>query len=184
MNRIAFLKEGLKNLRTTGTVTPSSRFLCQAMLREVDFATSRVLVELGAGNGVITRHILDAMAPDARLLVFEVQPNFCELLRKIDDDRLVVIEDSAEYLPQYLQQYGFEKANHIISAIPFVILPKELATRIVETCRDHLLPGGFFVQMHYSTVLKPLYKGIFKRVRIRFMPLNIPPAFVFVCAEK
>ncbi len=183
MNRIHFLREGLRHLRTTGTVTPSSQYLCQAMLKKIDFTESKWLVELGAGNGVITHHILANMRPDAKLLVFEVQPNFCEILRKIHDDRLIIIEDSAEHLPQYLQQYGFPHADHVVSAIPFVILPRPLAHQIVTACRDSMAPGGFFVQMHYSTVMKSFYKEIFPKVKVRFTPLNIPPAFIFWCSK-
>lgn len=183
MNKIKFLREGLKNLRTTGTVTPSSRFLCQSMIKGIDFSKARILIELGAGDGVVTRHILNKMHADARLFSFEVQSNFCDLLRKIDDPRLVIIEDSAEHLTDYLKEYGHEKADHIISAIPFVILPKDTAKNIVETCRDSLAPKGFFIQMHYSTMLKSLYESIFPKVKMSFTPLNIPPAFVFHCSN-
>lgn len=183
MNRIDFLREGLKHLRTTGTVTPSSQFLCQAMLKKIDFAEAKLLVELGAGNGVITHHILNNMRPDAKLMVFEVQSNFCDILRDIEDDRLVVIQDSAEHLPTYLQHHGFTHADHVVSAIPFVILPRQLAHQIVMTCRDSLADGGYFVQMHYSTVMKSFYKSIFPKVKVRFTPLNIPPAFVFWCSK-
>lgn len=183
MNKMKFLRESIKNLKTVGTVTPSSRFLCQAMLKGIDFSKATVIVELGAGNGVLTRHILKRMRPDARLLCFEVQANFCELLRNIDDDRLVVIEDSAEYIADYLREFGREEADHIISAIPFVILPKDLAKNIVSTCSNHLAPEGRFAQVHYSTILKSLYEEVFPKVKINFTPLNIPPAFVFHCSN-
>lgn len=183
MNKIKFLREGIKNLRTTGTVTPSSRFLCQSMLKGINFEKARIIIELGGGDGVLTRHILKKMHPDAKLLTFEVQANFCDLLRKIKDDRLIVIEDSAELIELYLQQYGYSQADHIISAIPFVILPKEVAENIIKTCRDHLAPKGYFVQMHYSTLLKSLYESIFPKVKTSFTPLNIPPAFVFHCSN-
>ena len=169
-------------MRTVGTVTPSSKYLCQAMIKGTDFKKARVIVELGAGDGVVTRHILKKMHPDAQLLVFEVQPAFCELLRSINDPRLIVVEDSAEKLPLYLKDLGVEKADQIISAIPFVLVPKEEAQRIVEVSRDHLADHGRFVQIHYSTFLKPFYQAIFDRVKINFCPLNIPPAFVFYCS--
>ena len=183
MNKFKFLRESIKNLKTVGTVTPSSRFLCEAMLKGIDFSEATLIIELGGGNGVLTQHILKKMRPDARLLTFEVQANFCELLRKIDDDRLVVIEDSAEFLPKYLEQYGRKDADHIISAIPFVILPKPLAKSIVSTCRDHLAPDGRFAQLHYSTILRSMYEEVFPVTKVNFTPLNLPPAFVFHCSK-
>lgn len=181
MNRIKFLSKGLSSLRTTGAVTRSSRFLCQAMADSIDYSTAKVLVELGAGDGVITKHILERMPADAKLLVFEVQASFCEILRKIDDDRLVIIEDSAEHIGKYLKEHGYEKADGIISAIPFVILPKPLVYDIVRACKANLLENSFFVQFHYSKILKSVYEEVFDEVKVKFVPRNMPPAFVFRC---
>ncbi len=168
-------------MRTTGAVTRSSRFLCQTMVENIDYDKAEVIVELGAGDGVITKHILERMRPNTRLLVFEIQASFCEIIRKIDDDRLIIIEDSAEHLHQYLKEYGFEKADAIISAIPFVVLPKKLVKKIVVTCKDNLCPNGYFMQFHYSKMLKSLYEDVFTEVEVKFVTRNIPPAFVFKC---
>ena len=119
MSKIKFLGKSLTTLRTTGAVVPSSRFLCQEMVEIIDYSKAKILIELGAGNGVITKHLLSRMAPDTQLIVFEVQPAFCEILRAIDDDRLIIIEDSAEHLHQYLEKYGFEKADWHCFCYPF-----------------------------------------------------------------
>ena len=58
MNNIAFLKESIKNIKTVGTFTRSSKFLCRGMVKHVDFENAHTIVELGAGDGVITKHIL------------------------------------------------------------------------------------------------------------------------------
>lgn len=184
MKNIAFLREGIRNLRTVGTISRSSRYLCKAMMAPHDFSQAKVVVELGAGDGVISKHILQQMRPDAKLLAFEIQPAFFELLEAIPDKRLVAIDDSAEHLPRYLAEHGFTHADVIISAIPFVILPKEVAHKIVTTSRDCLAPGACYTQMHYSTLLKPLYEEIFDEVRSNFVPLNIPPAFVLACRSR
>lgn len=182
MTRIEFLREGLKDLRTVGTLTRSSRYLCRGMLKRVDFSEAKVLVELGAGDGVLTKHILQRMRPDATLLAFEVNDKFCALMRDtLQDDRLLVIEDSAEHLGQHLERLGLGKADYILSAIPFVMLPRDLARRIITTSRDYLRPGGQFNQIHYSLALKSLYEDIFESVKLRFVPLNLPPAFVLSC---
>lgn len=183
MNRIKFLREGMKNMKTVGTVTRSSRYLCRSMVKQADFSEAKVLVELGAGDGVLTKHILSSMRPDARLLAFEVQSSFCDVLRRIDDDRLVVVEDSAEKIGEYLRENGVEKADHILSAIPFVLLPKEAARAIITASRDHLCNSGRFIQVHYSLILKSLYEDIFPRVDVNFVPINLPPAFVISCGK-
>ena len=72
MGRIKFFFESLKNIKSVGTVTRSSRYLCQAVVREAALRKAKVVVELGAGDGVMTRHLLKAMAPDAILFSFEI----------------------------------------------------------------------------------------------------------------
>lgn len=184
MKHIEFFREGLRNLKTVGTVTRSSRFLCRGAIRHVDFQQAKLIVELGAGDGVITKHILEHMRPDARLIAFEVNSRFCDQLRAIGDERLIVAEDSAEKLSVYVHQLGAKEVDCIVSAIPFVALPKELGQRIVSECCRYLRMGGKFIQVHYSLLAKPLYEGVFGNVDVNFVPLNVPPAFVLVSEKQ
>ncbi|NBB88279.1 MAG: methyltransferase domain-containing protein [Bacteroidetes bacterium] len=178
MKNIPFIRESIRNLKTVGTITKSSRALCKGAANEVDYTAAKEIVELGAGDGVITKHILKAMAPDARLMVFEVNESFCDQLRAIDDDRLIVIQDGAEQLDHYLTEHHFVGLDAVISAIPFVIFSDEQARQIITDCRNHLKSGGLYVQVHYSLVARKMYRDIFGNVKTKFIPLNIPPAFV------
>ena len=72
MNNISFFRESIRNIKTVGTITRSSKFLCKGMVKHVDFDNAKTIVELGAGDGVITKHILRSMRKDAILLCFEV----------------------------------------------------------------------------------------------------------------
>ena len=184
MNNIAFLKESIKNIKTVGTITRSSKFLCKGMVKHVDFENAKTIVELGAGDGVITKHILRHMREDAVLLAFEVNKKFCDKMRKIDDKRLVVIEDSAENLSKYVKEQNVEHVEFIVSAIPFVALPDELGLSIVNECHKYLKLGGSFIQVHYSLLAKKLYQKVFGNVDINFVPINIPPAFVLVSKKN
>jgi len=183
MKSIEFLREGLRNLKTVGTVTRSSKHLCKGMIKHVDFQGARLIVELGAGDGVITKHILRSMHPDAKLLAFEVHPKFCDSLRRINDKRLIVAEDSAEKLDEYLAMIGVEEVDYVISAIPFVALPKEVGFSIVRACHKHLRHSGLYIQVHYSLLTKSLYESVFGNVDVNFVPLNVPPAFVLVSVK-
>ena len=184
MGHIEFLREGLKNLKTVGTLTRSSKFLCKGMIKHIDFSEADLIVELGAGDGVITEFILEAMKAETELVAFEVNGKFCDVLRSIGDDRLIVAEDSAEKLAEYLQQTKQDQVDYIISAIPFVSLPKELGYTIVQECYRHLKKGGLFIQVHYSLLAKNIYESIFGNVDINFIPINVPPAFVLVSEKK
>ena len=184
MKKITFLKESLKNLKTVGTVTRSSKYACKAMIAPVNFDKANVIVELGAGDGVITEHIIKAMKPDSILLSFEVNPLFCEKIREINDSRLHVVEDSAEHLEKYLKKHNIKEIDYVISAIPFVSLPDELGYSIVGECKNFLKEGGLFIQIHYSLLAKKIYQRVFGNVKVNFEPLNIPPAFVLISTKK
>jgi phospholipid N-methyltransferase len=185
MNKLKFFSESLKNLKTIGTITRSSQYLCEKMVSFVDFENSKVIVELGAGDGVITEHILAGMRPDAVLLTFEVNKKFIKTIKeKIKDDRMILIPDSAEKLPEYLKKYGLDSADNIVSALPFVNIPDNIGTSIKVKSRDVLKKGGKFIQVHYSLLEKSSYENIFGNVDVSFEPRNIPPAFVLVSEKK
>lgn len=175
-----FLDQSLKNLMTVGTITRSSSFLCKEIVKQIDFTPGQVLMELGAGDGMITKYLLDKMAADARLIAFEVNPVFCEELRRLDDKRLIVVDQDAARMHEILGALNISEVDHVISAIPFVIFPELVALRIIQAAFDHLVPSGKFVQVHYSLLAKKLYEKIFGSVRIRFVPFNIPPAFLLI----
>lgn len=185
MTTLEFFKESLRTIRTTGTLTPSSRFLTEAMLKPIDFSKAKVIIELGAGDGVFTRQILARMRPDATLISFEINESFCDLLRNtIKDPRFHLIEDSAELITEYLHRYGFSETDYVVSGLPFVALPESLAQSIVNTCFSRLRKGGFFIQFHYSAHMRRFYRRIFGNLKLRFIPLNVPPAFVMICEKK
>lgn len=183
MNKLDFFREGLKNFKTMGTVARSSRFLSKRMIKNVDFSECKNIVELGAGDGVITRRILGQMEMHSRLLCFEVNPAMVEILSTINDPRLIIIQDSAENLLGYMKSYQIEEVDAIISALPFVILPEDLRNSILNTSKVALKDSGKFIQMHYSLKEKSLYTSRFAKVEISFVPLNIPPAFVLECEK-
>ncbi len=183
MSTIDFFKEGIKNLKTIGTITRSSKFLCAKIVGLSQMKDAKCIVELGAGDGVMTTHILNSMPADATLFAFEINSKFCDIMRQINDPRLVVVEDSAENLEKHINAHGFKQIDVIFSALPFVVFPDEVAQSIVQTCYDILKPLGQYFQIHYSLLEKNLYKGIFGHVDIKFQLLNLPPAFILSCSK-
>ena len=184
MNHIAFIKHCFKNFKTAGTIARSSKQLCRQMVNEIDFDQALHIVELGAGDGVLTKHILKNMRDDAKLISFEINDAFCELLHTIDDDRLIVVQDSAEHIEQYIQQHNIHALDAVISALPFIVLPSDLSKKIVQSCHQVLKKNGFFIQMHYSLTLKKMYQQIFGAISIKFVALNLPPAYVLSMVKE
>lgn len=181
MSTFSFLLEGLRNITTTGTITRSGRALCLAAIDRIDFTTARTIVELGAGDGVITRYILDRLHPDGRVIAFEVSEDLCDDMRAIGDPRLLVAQDSAEHIRKYLDRIGADKTDHVVSAIPFAALPEDLGLRIVTAAHDNLREGGCYNQVHYSLKTKGYYARAFGPVEVRRVYRNLPPAWVLYC---
>ena len=185
-DRFQLLRESIRNLRNTGSVARSSRFLCQAIVDKIDVANAKVVVELGPGDGVITRYILERLAPDAKLFVFEINEVFVEHLKVAfeHEPRFVLIHDSATEMERYFKEYGVEHVDYVVSGIPFVMLPEALTLDITTKCRDWLRKGGLFIQFHYSPLLIPLYRRVFGNTDTEFIPLNLPPALVITCKKQ
>lgn len=184
-HRIEFLRESIRNLRSMGSVAPSSRFLCRAVANNIDPQKAQVVIELGPGDGVITRYILERLRPDARLIIFEINPVFIEKIRaNFKDPRMTIIHDTAENMGQHFQELGIVEVDYFVSGIPFVMLPESLVDQITGACKRWLKEGGKFVQFHYSPLLLKRYRSVFGNLHVEVVALNFPPAIVISCEKQ
>lgn len=175
--------EALKNFKEVGTVTRSGRALSRKMASFITQEDKHVL-ELGAGDGAITVSILKNMHPEGKLLCFEINPNMVEVLSRIDDPRLIVINDSAEKMEVYMRQHNITSFDGVISAIPYIVLPKKLANKIITLCKKNLKMDKFYLQVHYAKTKLSLYTQTFGNIETFWVLLNVPPAYVFKCVKN
>lgn len=179
MGRGSLFKELFVNIKTTGAVTFSSKSLVNKMLSFADFKDARVIVELGGGDGSITQGIVDRMHPDSTLYVFEINEHFCKALEKeFTQSNVQVICDSAENLDHYLKG---QKADLILSSLPFSLIPKESRVAIYEKSSSGLKNGGAFIQICYSYLLKFQFAPYFKNITTTFTLKNFPPTLIMIC---
>ena len=165
-----------------GSIVPSSRFLIRQLLEPVDWGQARVIVEYGPGVGVITTEVLRRMGPDTMLIAIETNPDFVSYLRdSIKDERLHVVEGSAESVDEILRRYGQSNASYVISGIPFSTIPAPVRERILLKTCDVLKPGGSFLVYQFSSRVLEDLQRIFRYVRRKFEPLNVLPAHLFFC---
>lgn len=182
--KVLFLREALKNIKTAGTVVPSSKFLVKRILNKVDFETAKVIVEYGPGNGIITHEILKKLNPEATLICFEVNETFYKELKKINNPQLVILNVSAEKIDSEIKKLGFNQVCHYISSLPLAIIPKEVSQSIIQKSKTVLKDQGKFIQFQYSTQFLKQFKIIFdKKIDLDFEPLNIPPALIYICEK-
>jgi phospholipid N-methyltransferase len=179
---LLFARNFFRHPRMLGSIVPSSRFLIKELLQPIDWNQARVIVEYGPGVGVITAEILRRMRSDAILIAIEMNPDFVTHLRSaLPDERLQVVEGSAESVGEILQRFGRGDANYIISGIPFSTISAAVRERILRNTSKALAPGGTFLVFQFSTRVLEDLQRIFHYVRRRFEPLNVLPAHLFFC---
>ena len=180
---LLFARNFLKHPRMLGSVIPSSRFLIQELLRKVDWKGARVVVEYGPGVGTITTAILRRLRPDGVLLVIEMNEEFVRFLREhVRDPRLHVVHGSAEEVRERLRELGHERADYIISGIPFSTMPADARATILRHTHDLLRPRGRLLVYQFSPAVLPHLERTFGEVQRGFEPLNILPAHLFFCS--
>jgi len=177
--RRRFLRSFLTAPRQVGAVLPTSSRTAAKMLDMAEIERRRRVVELGAGSGPITRETLPRLAPDARFWAFELDRSLAAgLSRELSDPRLEVVAGSATGMEAHL---GGERADAIISAIPFTSLPKPAGAEILDAVERCLADDGVFIVLQYSPMVEGELRRRFPTVERRISPVNVPPAVLYAC---
>src|SRR5271165_2086853 len=121
-NPAMFFRRWLANPLQMGSVVPSSSALCDRIVRHTRRAENEVVVELGAGTGVISRALLRSGMPAERLIVVEIVPDMARHLRHVLPG-VLVIEGDARALPDLLPPHWHGRVGTVICGIPLVLLP-------------------------------------------------------------
>jgi phospholipid N-methyltransferase len=179
---LLFGRNFLKHPKMLGSLIPSSRFLVNHVLAEVDWDRARVFVEYGPGVGTFTTEILRRMRPDAVLVALETNAEFVRFLRgKLHDDRLHVIHGSAADADSALARLELSRADYVISGIPYTTMPPEVRDIILRKTHSVLDSEGAFLVYQFTRAVLPYLQRVFGSVQQEFEPLNVMPARLFYC---
>jgi len=173
----------IKNIRTTGTITPSSKVLIEQLLGPIDFALARCIVELGPGNGCVTHALLKRMHPDCVLVCLELNNEFATQLNTHRDPRLRVYNACASSIREILDELDIAKVDHVVSSLPLSLIDDDVVDNILASVDSNLREGGRFLQYQYSLANYSDMKPFFRDVKLRFTLRNMPPAFVYECIK-
>lgn len=182
-DKITFLKTVVSHPRTTGAIFPSSKYLANEMASHVLKQPGGIVVELGAGTGVVTDALLQSGIKSKDIIVIEYSHKLVKLLRH-RFPKIVTIEGTAEHLSTLLLDEK-RKINTIISSIPLRSLPINVSQTILDEIQRVLPSGGRYIQFTYSfkqdrfSSLKHFEKYLFKRIW-----RNLPPARVDVWVKR
>jgi len=179
-----FARGFLKHPNMVGWMLPSSPFLVEEVLKQINWAEARVVVEYGPGVGAFTAKVLDRMRPDAELIALELNPDFYEFLNdSLRDPRFHLIQESATEIDTVLSRLGIAQVDYVISGIPFKTIPHGLRDHIIRKTHSVLRPRGTFLVYQFSNAVLPHLERVFSRVSRDFELLNILPARLYYCAR-
>ena len=166
----------IKNIRTTGAIYESSRYVSRQITHEININKPQIVIELGAGSGNITESILLKLHPDSVLYCFEIEPQFYAHLEKIKDSRFHLIKQSAADVTKY---FDVSSVDIIISGLPLSLFDNGDRKRLLHDCYDLLKKGGVYRQFLYSPQ-KNYFEAIFDKMETR-IAMNLPPAILYSC---
>jgi phosphatidylethanolamine/phosphatidyl-N-methylethanolamine N-methyltransferase len=177
-NLATFSAQLLRRPREVSALAPSSRALCRMMAAQIPASAMRV-AEFGPGTGNITREILRSGIEAGNLSLFEINPPFCQMLRKTYPG-VHVFNEPAERLALA----GPELLDAVVSGLPLLSMSPAQQEAIVSAAFSRLAPDGVYIQFTYGPV-SPLRESIAQRLglthtRTRRIWLNLPPATVYV----
>lgn len=166
------------NPRTTGAIIPSSKWLAKEMASHV-VHDDGVVIELGAGTGVITEALLQSGIKPEKIIIVEYSPEFVQQLRHRFPTIRIIEGDAANLI--MLLEGNVSKINTIISSLPLRSLSKLTTQSILEQIKLILPEKSRYIQFTYS-FKQNAYKSLvhFKPICSKRIWLNLPPAQVDV----
>ncbi len=174
-----FVQGFIEHPAMVASVIPSSGFTITKMLAPVDWKNCKLFVEYGPGVGTFCRPVLDRLPRDGELIVIDTNPLFIDYLKRtIGDSRFHPVLGSAEDVEAIIKALGYEKADYVLSGLPFSTLPEGVGPAIAAATHRVVRPGGAFLTYQFSTTARDFTARHFKRIETGFAWWNIPPCLL------
>ena len=174
-----FLRAFVRNPVMVGAVVPSSRRTIARVLAPVDWNACRLFVEYGPGVGTFSKPVLERLRRDGTLIVIDTNADFIAYLQAtIRDSRFIAVHGSASQVEAIIAAHGFDRADFVLSGLPFTTLPPGVGPAIMAATHRVLRPGGAFLVYQYTARARALMRRHFARIDKGFEPLNVPPCVI------
>ncbi|MFA5771008.1 MAG: methyltransferase domain-containing protein [Patescibacteria group bacterium] len=174
MLNLKFFKTVLTDFWRVAMITPSSKYVVDKILKQFKKEHLQI-VEYGAGDGVITKRILKYLPEDGKITAIEINKNFLEDLRKINDERLIVAGGDILDIIKTIK-----KADIVVSGIPFSHISKKNREKIVKQTANLLNKDGLFIVYQITPILLRILRKYFTKTELFFEPRNLPPLFIMI----
>ncbi len=188
-----FLAAAMRSPRDVGTLLPSGPQLARRLAAVVPGAgpagRPAVVVEVGAGAGAVTGAIAQQADSDAVVIAVEKDPDLAERLRSRELGVRVVTADAAT-LPAILAAHGVDRADVIVSVLPWTLFGPQRQREFLNTFTAALHTDGVFTAAAYSLSYwtpaarrfrRELERAFGEVLPTRTMWRHLPPAMTYVC---
>ncbi|MCH2142422.1 MAG: hypothetical protein MK077_05435 [Phycisphaerales bacterium] len=151
-----FLIEAVKRRGEVGAVAASGRYLAREMTSSigVNGHADRVL-EVGAGTGAFTGRILDRLSADGQADIVELNPRFCEQLKRriVDPWSHRQTDRSARVIEGSIEEADLTgDYTTIVCGLPFNSFPPVVASRIFAQLKGLLSVDGTLAYFEYAAL--------------------------------
>jgi phospholipid N-methyltransferase len=170
-----FATQLIAHPRAVGAICPSGQPLARRMAALIP-ETPGLVVECGAGTGVVTQAILDRGIDKSRLIIIEYSPLFCRILRNKFPD-LTIIQGDAAKLASYLPEGA--QVSAIVSSLPLMSLPLATRAAVISQAHSVIRGKGCVIQFTYALWrTSPFRRAGYQSDSRAIILRNLPPARV------
>ena len=175
-----------------GALVPTGDKASEALAKAAGVEDARLVLEVGAGTGPVTKAILE-LAPQARLISVERDPELAAIIRNQHQPRIHfgsrcdVVTGDARDARRFLAERGHHQVDSVVAAIPFTMLSADEQAEILDMVDDVLASqGGFSSIVYVHSVCLPAFWRFVRALKKRFPKVtllgpvwkNVPPAFI------
>jgi phospholipid N-methyltransferase len=179
MSTHTFFRSLLRDPMHVGTFSPASSFTADRVAKALP-ANPKAILELGAGDGALTRALLKSLPEDGRLIAVERDPALAASVSAIGDPRLTVNVADAVGIRAALPDTRFDA---IVSSLPFALFSDEVRERLLSDAQAMLTDDGALIVCQHAPTLLPLLRRRFI-VDTAFEWRNFPPYFIMRARKK
>ncbi|GGS84300.1 methyltransferase [Planobispora rosea] len=137
----AFISAALRRPATIGAIAPTRAPLARLLAQIVPRTRPAVVVELGAGTGVVSDAISQRLVSGSRQVAVEIDPPLAEHLRTSRPHLEVICGDAAQ-LRALLAERGLQRVDAVVSALPWSLLPRGTQAQILAEVTALLRPDA------------------------------------------
>ena len=187
MESLNFFINFIKNPSAVGAIIPSSKALALQIIETTKVREANVIVEFGAGTGVITQQIQLARKPDSHFFSFEINEELARITKERCPDVEILIESAAKTM-DILSKNNLDSCDCIVSGLPWATLPQDIQKELFSVILQALRPGGIFATFGYvqSSIMPSvtrfrdkLEQSFSETGTTRYVWGNVPPARVY-----